>query len=95
MPLADTLLRLAAGPGQIMVEETRTLQKNFGLSAQKALHRDSEIRRHFREAWIDAYEDLIPAMTNHPKVRHVVAAAVREGAKQSSLTTSRIYRFLH
>jgi hypothetical protein len=101
MPLADTLLRLAAGHGlflskwsdQIMVEVTRTLQKNFGLSAQKAMHRESEIRRHFPEAWIDAYEDLIPAMTNHPKDRHVLAAAVRAGAK--TILTYNIKDFPH
>ena len=89
MPLADTLLRLAAGPrlylpkwsDQIMVEVTRTLQENFGLSPQKAMYRESEIRRHFPEAWIDGYQDLIPAMTNHPKDRHVLAAAARAGVK--------------
>ena len=89
MPLADTLLRLAAGPrlylpkwsDQIMVEVTRTLQENFGLSPQKAKYRESEIRRHFPEAKIDRYEDLIPAMTNHPKDRHVLAAAARAGVK--------------
>jgi hypothetical protein len=89
MPLADTLLRLAAGPRlflpkcsyQIMVEVSRTLQKNFGLSAQKAIYRRNEIRRHFPEVWIDGYEDLIPAMTNHPKDRHVLAATARAGAK--------------
>ena len=89
MPLADTLLRLAAGPRlylpkwseQIMVEVTRTLQESFGLSPQKAMYRESEIRRHFPEAWIDGYQDLIPAMTNHPKDRHVLAAAARAGAK--------------
>ena len=89
MPLADTLLRLAAGPrlfspkwsDQIMVEVSRTLQENFGLSARKAMYRESEIRRHFPEAWIDGYEDLIPEMTNHPKDRHVLAAAARAGAK--------------
>lgn len=87
MPLADTLLRLAAGPRlylpkwseQIMAEVNRTLQQNFGLSSQKAMYRESEIRRHFPEAWIEDYEDLIPAMTNHPKDRHVLAAAVRAG----------------
>jgi hypothetical protein len=71
MPLADTLLRLAAGPrlylpkwsDQIMVEVSRTLEENFGLSPQKAIYRESEIRRHFPEAWVDGYEDLIPAMT--------------------------------
>ena len=89
MPLADTLLRLAAGPrlyrpkwsNQIMVEVSRTLQENFNLSAQKAIYRENEIRRHFPEAWIEGYEDLIPAMTNHPKDRHVLAAAVRAGVK--------------
>jgi hypothetical protein len=77
MPLADTLLRLATGPrlyrpkwsDQIMVEVSRTLQEDFSLSVQKAIYRENEIRRHFPEAWIDGYEDLIPAMTNHPKDR--------------------------
>jgi hypothetical protein len=89
MPLADTLLRLAAGPhlylpkwsDQIMVEVTRTLQENFGLSPQKAMYREREIRRHFPEAWIEGYENLIPAMTNHPKDHHVLAAAARAGVK--------------
>ena len=89
MPLADTLLRLATGPrlyrpkwsDQIMVEVSRTLQEDFSLSVQKAIYRENEIRRHFPEAWIDGYEDLIPAMTNHPKDRHVLAAAARAGAK--------------
>jgi hypothetical protein len=89
MPLADTLLRLAAGPrlflpkwsDQIMVEVTRTLRETFGLSAQKAIYRESEIKRHFPEAWIEGYEKLIPTMTNHPKDRHVLAAAAHAGAK--------------
>jgi predicted nucleic acid-binding protein len=89
MPLADTLLRLAAGPrlflpkwsDQIMVEVARTLRETFGLSAQKAMYRESEIRRHFPEAWIEDYEKLIPTMTNHPTDRHVLAAAAHAGAK--------------
>ena len=89
MPLADTLLRLAAGPhlylpkwsDQIMIEVSRTLQQDFNLSHEKASYRESQIRRHFPEAWIEGYEDLIPAMTNHPKDRHVLAAAARAGVK--------------
>jgi hypothetical protein len=89
MPLADTLLRLAADPrlflpkwsDQIMAEVTRTLRVDFRLSAQKAMHRESQMRRHFPEAWIEGYEHLIPEMTNHPKDRHVLAAAARAGAK--------------
>jgi hypothetical protein len=88
MPLADTLLRIAAGPrlyvpkwsDRIMLEVSRTLQKNFGISAAKTMHREGEIRRHFPEALVVGYEDLIPSMTNHPKDRHVLAAAVRAGA---------------
>jgi hypothetical protein len=64
-----------------MVEVTRTLRETFGLSAQKAMYRESEIRRHFPEAWIEDYEKLIPTMTNHPKDRHVLAAAAHAGAK--------------
>jgi hypothetical protein len=89
MPLADTLLRLASGPrlyhakwtDQIMAEVSRNLQEKFGLSEERAQYRESEIRRHFPEAWIDGYEDLIPVMTNHEKDRHVLAAAVRARAE--------------
>ena len=88
MPLADTLLRLAAGPrlyvpgwtDRIMNEVSRSLEEDFHLSREKTLYRESEIRRHFPEAWIEAYEHLIPSMTNHPKDRHVLSAAVHGGA---------------
>jgi hypothetical protein len=80
MPLADTLLRLAARPrlylprwtDQIMVEVSRNLQENFGVTEQQTSYRESELRKHFAEAWVEGYEDLIPAMTNHPKDRHVL-----------------------
>lgn len=89
MPLADTLLRLASAPrlyhakwtDQIMTEISRNLQEKFGLSEERAQYRESEIRRHFPEAWVDGYEDLIPVMTNHEKDRHVLAAAVRARAE--------------
>jgi hypothetical protein len=88
MPLADTLLRLAAGPhlylpkwtDQIMDEVSRTLQQSFGLSSEKTSYRESELRKHFPEVWITGYEHMIPAMTNHPKDRHVLAAAAHGGA---------------
>jgi len=64
-----------------MLEVSRTLQEKFGLSPKKAKYRESEIRRHFPEAWIDGYEDLISAMSNHPKDRHVLAAAARANTK--------------
>jgi hypothetical protein len=88
MPLADTLLRLAAGPqlyspkwtDQIMVEVSRNLQEDFGLTAKQAAYREGEIARHFPEAWVEGYQDLIPFMTNSPKDRHVLAAAVRSSS---------------
>jgi hypothetical protein len=89
MPLADTLLRLAGDPrlylpkwtDQIMAEVSRNLQENFGLTPEQAAYRENEIRKHFGEAWVEGYEDLIPSMTNHEKDRHVLAAAVRCGAE--------------
>jgi hypothetical protein len=88
MPLADTLLRLATHRGlylpkwtdRIMTEVSRNLQENFGLTAKQTAYRESEIRRHFPEAWIEGYEGLIPAMTNSNKDRHVLAAAVRSNS---------------
>ncbi len=99
MPLADTLLRLAAGPllylprwsDEIMNEVNRTLRQKFGLSAEKAAYRESELRRHFPEAWIEGFEDLVPTMTCHPKDRHVLAAAVR--AKVNAIVTYNLKDF--
>ena len=82
MPLAGTLLRLASDPrlylpkwtDHIMAEVSRNLQENFGLTAEQAAYRESEIGKHFGEAWVEGYEDLIPSMANQEKDRHVLAA---------------------
>ena len=66
---------------QIMTEVNRNLAENFGLTDEQVAHRGSEIRRHFPEAWVEGHEDLISAMANHPKDRHVLSAAVRCNAK--------------
>ena len=89
MPLADTLLRLAGGPrlylpkwtDHIMDEVNQNLIDKFGLTEEQVSYRESEIRRHFPEAWVEDYEDLIPAMRNHAKDRHVLPAAVRSNAE--------------
>jgi hypothetical protein len=44
-----------------MAETTRNLQENFGVTAEQAAYRESEIRRHVGETWVEGYEDLIPA----------------------------------
>src|SRR5229473_510634 len=100
MPLADTLLRLAGDPrlylpkwtDQIMAEVSRNLQEKFGVTEEQAAYRESEIRKHFGEAWVEGYEDLIPSMTNHEKDRHVLAAAVRCGAE--TILTYNLENFL-
>ncbi|MFD6176831.1 MULTISPECIES: PIN domain-containing protein [unclassified Isoptericola] len=86
-PLFDTLLRLAdtgmfrpLWTLQILDEVERTLIDKRGLAPAKARHRIRQMSRAFPEALIEGYEDLIPAMTNDPKDRHVLAAAVRSGA---------------
>ncbi len=88
MPLADTLLRLAAQglyrpkwSEAIMLEVSRNLRESFGLSEEKVQYREREIRRHFPEAWVGGFDKLIPKMTNHPKDRHVLAAAVQSKAQ--------------
>jgi predicted nucleic acid-binding protein len=85
MPLADTLLRMAEAPRlylpkwshMIMDEVTRNLVQKWNMPPEKAQRRESELRRHFPEAWVEGFEPLIDAMINEPKDRHVLAAAVR------------------
>jgi predicted nucleic acid-binding protein len=85
MPLADTLLRMAEAPRlylpkwsqMIMDEVTRNLVKKWNMEPEKARRREEELRRHFPEAWVEGFEPLIDTMTNDPKDRHVLAAAVR------------------
>lgn len=84
MPLADTLLRLAEPPSlyqvrwtdEILEEVRRTLAQSFGKSREAVLYRESAMRQFFPGALVAGYEDLIAKMGNHPKDRHVLAAAV-------------------
>jgi hypothetical protein len=46
-----------------MTEVSRNFQQNFGVTADQAAHRESEIREHFGEAWVEGYEDLSQSMT--------------------------------
>ncbi|TCO64625.1 PIN domain-containing protein [Actinocrispum wychmicini] len=84
--LTDLLLRLAeAGvysplwSFDVLYEVEQNLPK-LGISALKALRRTDKMRQEFPEAEVTGYEALIPGMTNHPKDRHVLAAAVTGGA---------------
>jgi predicted nucleic acid-binding protein len=84
MPVADTLLRLAEPPAlyearwtdQILAEVTRTLVARFGKTREKARYREAAMREFFRDSIVENYESLVTKMKNHPKDRHVLAAAV-------------------
>jgi predicted nucleic acid-binding protein len=82
--LRDTLLRLAElelytplWSARILEEMTRNLVERR-ITAEQAGRIEQAMRAAFEEAEVDPaeIERLEPAMTNHPKDRHVLAAAV-------------------
>lgn len=101
--LCDTLLRLAEPPRlyepkwseEIIRETTRTLELKLGWPGPLTAHLEAELRAHFSEAWINGYEPLIPRMANDEKDRHVVAAAVHEGAQTIVTLNLRHFRPEH
>lgn len=88
--LRDTLLRLAEEPrlyvpkwsGEIIQEMVRTLQgPKFGLTHPRTKHLIQCMEKAFPEAWVTDFEPLISVMTNDPKDRHVLAAALKSSAE--------------
>jgi len=82
--LRDTLLRLAElelytplWSARILEEMTRNLVEHR-ITGEQAARIETAVRAAFEEAEVDAadIERLEPAMTNDPKDRHVLAAAV-------------------
>lgn len=83
--LRDTLLRIASArlyralwSEEILGELRRNLPQ--GLTPGQADRLLHEIRRNFPNAIVTGHEPLIYAMSNDPKDRHVLAAAVRADA---------------
>jgi len=74
--LCDTLLRLAEPPRlfdpkwseDILREATCTLELKLGWPSSLVAHFQAELRSHFREAWVEGYEALIPTMTNDQRI---------------------------
>lgn len=86
-PLFDVLLRCAdkgmyrpLWSEEILDETRRNLIKHLSLDPERAAKRVATMRRAFPDAAVAGYEGLVPAMTNHLKDRHVLAAAVRANA---------------
>lgn len=87
--VADLLLKLAERPRQylpvwseeILAEVHRTQTGRLGWPEPLADYFGSELRRHFPEAVVSGYEHLIAAVSNDPKDRHVLAAAIHARAE--------------
>lgn len=56
------------------------LKNNPHVSEDRLVRLVQTMERAFPEAMVSGHETLIPAMTNDPKDRHVLAAAVRDRA---------------
>lgn len=87
MPLCDTLLRLAEDPAfyiprwtDDILRELRSTLLRMGYSEAQAQRRITAMDTAFDDAKVTGHEDLVGSMTNDPKDRHVLAAAVRCGA---------------
>jgi predicted nucleic acid-binding protein len=85
--LCDTLLRLAEASAYRplwSVDVLSELRRNLidrGIPADRVDRRIAQMSRSFPDALVTGYESLIDGMTNHPKDRHVLAAAVRANAE--------------
>lgn len=86
--LRDTLLRAAAAgfyqlrwSSKILDEMERNLAGTNTISADKAARLRAVMEREFPEAALRGYAQLIAAMPNHEKDRHVAAAALKAGAQ--------------
>ncbi|MFD1046518.1 PIN domain-containing protein [Kibdelosporangium lantanae] len=85
--LCDTLLSIAEcglyrplWSAGVLVELDRNLRKRGATEAQ-VQHRLDQMVTHFPDAKVTGYEHLVHSMTNDPKDRHVLAAAIRGGAQ--------------
>ncbi len=87
--LRDILLRAAEHDlyqlrvsRDIWHETVRNLISTGTMSVDQATHLTEHATRFFtsRDAFVYGYESLVPTLTNHPKDRHVLAAAIVGGA---------------
>ncbi|MGL4879515.1 MAG: PIN domain-containing protein [Waterburya sp.] len=98
MPLRDTLLRIAEKglyrlhfSQEILDETTRNLVKKRRMTQEQATKYQECMKQFFPESIVEDYESLIFLMTNDPKDRHVLAAAVK--TKADIIVTSNLKDF--
>jgi predicted nucleic acid-binding protein len=80
LTIAETGLYRPLWSTDVLAELERNLRKRGATDAQIA-HRLTQMNTHFLDAEVVGYRPLIDVMTNDPKDRHVLAAAVRGGAE--------------
>jgi predicted nucleic acid-binding protein len=86
--LRDTLLNIAEAGAfrvlwteEILAETSRNIVEDTpGLTPEHLEKTFAAMRRAFPEAMVEDYEHLVDSMINHPKDRHVLAAAVAADA---------------
>jgi predicted nucleic acid-binding protein len=94
--LCDTILTLAESnlfrlmwSDDVLYELDRNLRTR--IASQHVAHRLHQMRVSFPDANVENYANLIPAMTNHPKDRHVLAAALK--GRADALVTENLRDF--
>lgn len=99
--LRDTLLRAAAEglfqlywSEQILKETERNLVAKGTITEEQAARLRGAMTGEFPEAMVTGHEDLIEAMPNHEKDRHVAAAAVKAGAQVIVTSNLKDFRVL-
>lgn len=83
--VTDLLLRLAETPRlylphwseRILDETDRTLNDPLGWPEDLIPYRRQKISESFPEALVEGFEPIESGLSNHPKDRHVLAAAIR------------------
>lgn len=97
--LRDLLLRLAEAEvyqirwsREILDEMSRNVLENRpGLTEESMERLVGFMEGAFPDAMVEGHEPLIPVMTNHPKDRHVLAAAIR--GRADVIVTSNVRHF--
>jgi predicted nucleic acid-binding protein len=95
--LCDTLLSIAEEGtfrplwSDHVLEELRRNLIKAGAKQEAVEHRLGQMATYFPDARVTGYEELIGSMTNHPKDRHALAAAV--AGRADGLVTENIKDF--
>lgn len=64
-----------------IMDELRTNLTRAAEDSRLVEKRVATMKTYFPDAMVEGYESMVDSMTNHPKDRHVLAAAVRGGAE--------------